>query len=540
MRKFTMKIASVCLAVSLGLSAVTGCSGGSASSGTASSSGQTGSAQQEGNLKDEIHIAMNAAPPSLDVQKTSAVVARQIAFGSIYESLMALKSDYSATPELCSSFDVNDKHTEYTYHLRKGVKFHNGQEMKADDVAASMNRWIESYGNAAAMVGKSRFEKVDDYTVKITLSAPALYLNELIAGAGQSAAVMPKSVIDAADPSTGLVKDYIGTGPYKFEKWAKDQYIELTAYGDYQPYGTDGQTDGWSGYKHAYIKDVYYDFVTDDSTRVSGIQSGQYDVAYKLPIDDYDMFKNNGDLKVYNEMSGSPGLIYNKKSGLGANKAMRQAVNAALNMEDIMKASYVNADFYRLDSSYMYKEQPTWYTDAGSSSYNQHNADKVKDLLKQAGYNGESFTILVSSDYTEFYNAAVVIKSELEAVGIKCNLLVSDWATFLTYRSDPSKYSAFITSFTPIVTPTMLLYMTSTWPGWETDPKIEEGLQKINGSTSTDEAVAAWKELQQYSWEDELPWSKFGDYYIYSAATTKVENLGYFQGPFIWNTKIYE
>lgn len=539
MKKIRKKILALCLILAVGVSA-SGCSGGSGASSQDGTQSGAQASSQSGELKDEIHIAMNAAPPSLDVQKTSAVVARQIAFGSIYESLMALKADYSATPELCSSFDTNDDHTEYVYHLRKGIKFHNGQEMKADDVVASLNRWIESYGNAAAMVGDSRFEKVDDYTVKIALSTPALYLNDLIAGAGQSAAIMPKSVIDGADSKTGLVKEYIGTGPYKFDEWAKDQYIKLTKYDDYQPYGTEGKTDGWSGYKVAYIKDVYYEFVTDDSTRVSGIQSGQYDVAYKLPSDNYDMLKSNGDLKIYNEMTGSAGLIYNKKSGLATNPKIRQAVNAALNMSDISQASYVNQDFYRLDSSYMYKEQPLWYTDAGKESYNQNDPEKAKQLLKEAGYNGETFTILVSSDYTEFYNAAVVIKSELEAIGMKCELLVSDWATFLTYRSDDTKYSAFITSFTPIVTPTMTLYLTEKWPGWETDKTVVDGLKKINSATSDEEAVSEWKELQAYLWNEELPWSKFSDFYVYSAASTKVENLGYFQGPFIWNTKVYQ
>ena len=499
-----------------------------------------GAVTSDGEESNELAFAFNAAPPTLDIHKTSAVVARQIAYGNIFESLMTLTSDYEPTCELAESCDISDDSTEYIYHLRQGVKFHNGEEMKAADVVASMNRWIESYGNAQTMLGDSRFEEVDDYTVKIDLASTCIYVNELIAGAGQMPAIVPASTLDTVDPNTGYLTEYIGTGPYKFDEWVQDQYIKLTKYDDYVPYGEEGYQDGWAGYKNAYIDTVYCYFATDDASRVAGMQSGEYDAAYSLPIDNYSLFDGKDDYIIYNEMSGETCLIYNKQEGLGANKIMRQAVNAVLNDADIMMAGVPNAEFYRLDSSYMYMEQKSWYSDAGKEYYNQNDPEKAKELLQEAGYNGETFTILVSSDYSEFYNDAIVIQAELQSIGVNCELLVGDWATFLSYRSDPSAYDAFITSFTPISVPTMNLYLTQTWPGWETDSTVVEAFNKINTAEDLESAYKIWDELQEYCWSEELPVSKFGDHYIYSVSTNKVENLGYFQGPYFWNTKVYK
>ena len=160
-------------------------------------------AAQEAEYKDELHIGYKIEPATLDTMLISDAPARVVSYGSIYEALVTMDEEFKVREELCESYEVSADAKEYTWKLRKGVKFHNGEEMKADDVVASMNRWVEHYGNAKAMVGDSQFEKVDDYTVKITLDEPAAFLNELIATQTQGSVIMPKSVLDDPDPETG-------------------------------------------------------------------------------------------------------------------------------------------------------------------------------------------------------------------------------------------------------------------------------------------------------------------------------------------------
>ena len=521
---------AVTLTVSLGLA---GCGGQAPSNTDQPSSGA--SATPDANDNSELHIAVNAVPETFDLTNTTATIGSTIALGSIYECLVALGADYSIVPELAQSFTISDDATEYVYTLRQGVLFHNGQEMKAADVVASMNRWIEAFGTAKTMIGEARFEADGDYAVKLKMDHPLLYLNELITTAAQRPIIVPKSVIDSGDPTTGIIKDYIGTGPYKFTEWAADRYVLFTRNENYAPYGTEGQVNGWSGYKVAATAKVYYDIVPDDSTRVAGIQSGEYDIAYNMPVDNYDLFNGKDDYTVYNQLDGDLVMIYNKQEGLGANAKFRQAVNAALNADDILLAAYANPDFFKSGSSYMPVAESDWYTEEGAAFYNQNSAEASKALQAEAGYNGETFRLLVSSDYSDFYNAAVVIKQQLESAGIKTELVVTDWATYLNYSKDPTQFDAFITSFSVKAVPTLILYLSATWNGWATDPVIVDALANINTATDKAQAVEIWKMLQKYCWEEGMPVSKIGNKYVYSVAGSHVKNLIYFQGPHAWN-----
>src|SRR5699024_799889 len=103
------------------------------------------------------------------------------------------------------------------------------------------------------------------------------------------AAVMPKEVVDSAG-AVG-VSEFIGTGPFQFAEWKQDQYIHLTKYEDYEP--VDLPADGASGKKEALVDDLYFDIVTDASTQVAGIQTGEYDIILDLPNEHYEQVKAN-------------------------------------------------------------------------------------------------------------------------------------------------------------------------------------------------------------------------------------------------------
>lgn len=490
--------------------------------------------------KDVIHVALQSVPDSLDVHYLSDQLARTIGYGMIWESLMTMTADWVPQPELAERCEVNDDCTEYTYYLRKGVMFQNGQEMKADDVVASMNRWISAYGSVAEMVGDSRFEKVDDYTVKISMDKPALFLNELIAGQTQCSAIMPASVIENADPTTGFVKEYIGTEPYCFVEWADGQYVKLTRNEEYQPYGTPGEASGWWGYKNAYIKDVYFDFVADATTRGTGVLTGQYDFAYMLPTDNYPMFDGNPDVVIHKENAGSAMTVFNKQEGLGTDPLIRKAVLYAVEPEHVMQAGWSSEEFYRMESSYMSQEQANWYSKEGSDCYNNTDKEKAKKYLEEAGYNGETFRILINGSVPCFTSMGVVIKAELEEIGMNVELKSAEAATFLNQRNDPTAYDAFLATPLPVCVPTMQIYMNPSWPGWTTDEKIQGLNEKINESLTVEEAKGYWDELQKYCWEEALPVVKYGELYNYSVSSAKVKNIEVFVGPYVANAIVEE
>lgn len=124
-----------------------------------------------------------------------------------------------------------------------------------------------------------------------------------------------------------------------------------------------------------------------------------------------------------------PTAVLNHKQGLMTNKKLRQAFQAALEMDSIMSAALGNKEFYRLDGALFQKELPAFSSTVGVESYNQRNKDKARRLLKEAGYAGQPVRWLTTQEYEYMYKTALVAKQQLEEIGFKIDLQVLDWAT---------------------------------------------------------------------------------------------------------------
>ena len=153
-----------------------------------------GSCAEEG-YRDVINIADNDQGASYDLHKDTSVNVRNMLRGTVFEQLVTLKANGEIGPELCESYEVNETSTEFTFHLRQGVLFHNGKEMTSADVVASLNRWLECFSTARKMVGDATFVAVDDYTVTISLQNSAIMLLDMMAGAAQAAVIYPTESI---------------------------------------------------------------------------------------------------------------------------------------------------------------------------------------------------------------------------------------------------------------------------------------------------------------------------------------------------------
>jgi peptide/nickel transport system substrate-binding protein len=480
----------------------------------------------------ELKVALEQQPETLDPQITTGATVKYVA-RHIFEGLLALNSNFQPEPMLAESWEISGDGKTYTFKLRQGVKFHNGEEMLAEDVVASMNRWLQQSSVAKQIMGETAtFQEVDPYTVTLQLSEKRLTAIDAIASPKQFAAIMPKEVIGSAEANG--VTEYIGTGPFKFVEWKQDQYIHFTKFEDYQ--AADLPTDGLSGKKEALVDDIYFEMVPDQSTQFSGIQTGQYDVAYSLPNDNYEQLKNDPKIKTYTDLYGNSLHHFNKKQGVFTDLKMRQAVTAALNNDEIMLAGWVHEDLYELDSGYMANSQ-VWYSEAGGEEYNQKNTEKAKQLLKEAGYNGEEIVILTNND-SELYNTAVVVHEQLKQLGMNVKLDAYDRATYAERRSDPANWDLLAVGLSTVTTPSQHLSLSASWHGWTEDPKVHEMLAQIEAVSTLEEGVAIWEELQEYLWTDYLPGVKHGDYFYYIASTDKVDGLTIFEGPILWNTTV--
>ncbi|MGG1663699.1 ABC transporter substrate-binding protein [Brevibacillus sp. NRS-1366] len=477
-----------------------------------------------------LRVAEPTSPPTLDPHISTSTLVTWLARNN-FETLVTLNSKGEPKPFLADSIEQSEDRKEYTFHLRKGVTFHNNKEMKAEDVVASMNRWKELSPTAKTILGKGDFEVKDEYTVTLKLNEPSSLVLFVLSGITQAPYIMPKKVIDAADPTSG-VKEFIGTGPFKFVEWKQDQYIHFTKYKDYK--SVDLPADGLTGKKEALLNDIYFDIVKDPSTRVAGLQSGQYDLIRNPPNELFERFKNDPDMQVYPFEFGPLALIFNNYQGPLADIKMRQAVNSALAIDDVLFSTFSNRALYKLQSSYMPKG--IWYSDKGVEHFNKKDPQKVKRLLKEAGYNGEQIILMTTRDYSNYYNASLVVQQQLKEVGLNVKLEIYDWPTFTEKEKDPKNWHMKVLSNPSVMTPLEHFYYEEGYFDAKNE-KIQSMLKAIRTAPTEKEAMKLWGDLQAYSWEF-LPVVNLGYYNLYSASTKKVKGFTNFMGAIYWNTSV--
>lgn len=501
--------------------------------------GSNNSNTSNGNLKTTLKVAMDVNPQTLDPLLTTGSITKDV-MKNVYETLITVDAKYHVQPMLASSYGLSDDGKTYTFKLRHGVKFQNGKPMTADDVIASLERWYKLNTSAAATLGKAKFVKTANDTVQIKLAQRRFGVLDTIAQDGVlQSFIMPKSTIDRADKATGL-KEFIGTGPYKFVTWKKDQFVELSKFKGYKP--VNAKSSGMSGKKVAYVNKIYINFITDPSARLNGLLSGQYDIATSILYNNYDQLKNSSSVKAYNGGVKQGIFVFNKKHGIFTNPDMRQAVQLALNDDKIMQAAYSGSgkNFYRINPALMFKEQPDWYSEVGSEYYNQHDKAKAKSLLAKANYKKQPVVILTSKDYMRYYDMSVELQQQLKAVGVNASLKVADWATMLNLRNDPTKYDISVTGVSMFAVPTQLLPFNPSWPGWSNSSKISGLMDKINASKDNKEASKYFEEIQKYNYEKYVGWIKTGDFYELQGASNKVKGYKPFDNIILWNMKVEE
>lgn len=484
----------------------------------------------------ELKIALNSQPPTLDQPMSTASTTRDVS-RLIFETLVTTDSKYQAVPMLAESIDVSDDSKTYTFHLRKGVKFHNGKEMIAEDVLASMERWLEKSSITGSIFEGATWGAKDDNTVVLQLVDPSSLILDTLASSKQSAAIMPKEIVETATDKG--ITEYIGTGPFKFVEWKQDQYIHFTKYDAYQ--AVEAKTDGLAGKKEALVDDIYFYIVKDMATRLAGLQTGEYDFAFGIPFDNYEQLQSDPNLEAIIAPSANDLLAFNKVEGLASDLKMRQVINTALDMDEIMLAAFRNKDLYWLDSGYMDVSLSNWASKAGSEYYNQNDPEKAKRMLEEMGYDGEEFKIMTTRDFDHLYNIGVVIQEQLKQIGINATLEIVDWPTALDLQqNNTDAWDAFVTSSQIVSTPPQLIVLSPTWGGGFDDPKVTEAMKSIEAAPSLEEAQAQWDELQLYAWEELLPIVQLGGNNSLNGINKKVQGITNSSGPIFWNVKLAE
>jgi peptide/nickel transport system substrate-binding protein len=485
-----------------------------------------------------LRVATIGEPPHLDEHQSTAEIIALIGFCA-YEGLFTYDANYQPIPELVETHTISDDQLTHTMTLRKGVKFHNGEELTAADAIASVERWGRISG-----VGKRLMEKTtelvqaDDHTLEFHLSEPYGTILIGLAHNTQACVIFPKSILDAAgdDPMTDPAQ-YIGTGPYKLVDWQRDAAMRFERFDDYQ--SAPGDTpNGYGGKKYAYVDAIEFIPVPDEAARVAGLQAGDYQLGLDIGNDQYAVLKDfPGIVAEILTPTNWDVFFLNWKSPMMGNLAMRQAVQAAFDHKPMLQSGRGGDEFIRLDPGLMMQQTP-WYTTAGEEYYDVNDPDLAKAKLQEAGYSGEPLRFLTTQEYSYMYGEAIVAKQQLEAVGITVDLQVTDWATVLENRAKPEAWEMFGTGHGFVPDPSQISYVgqMNQYPGWWSSESSLKLAADLLAESDFDTRKATFEKIQLAAYT-EIPAIKIGDSSNVSFRSDTVGgwNVQFERGVMFWN-----
>lgn len=376
-----------------------------------------------------LNVGLAGGMVTLDWQSTVSHPLPHV-MGHVMEGLFGFAKNFDAVPELAESYDISSDGKVWTVRLRKGVLFHNGKELGAEDVVASINRWRKVGPKGPALNSLEKFETPDKYTVKMFFTEPQGRALMVTLGSDENKCVIyPKEVCDAS-PTTGKLSEVIGTGPYMFAEYKEDQYIKLVRFDKYV--SSKEPANYQTGKKTAYVDAIVYWFVTENSTRVAGLESGQYDIVINVPSNEYTRLKAvKGVVPIRTGPGNMRYMMFNHKNGPTADVNFRKAVQAAIDSKALAIIEWGDQQFWTLHPSF-YPPESAYTTDEGKEFFNVNNPAKAKEYLAKSTYKGEK-VILQTIGYSAM---EVAIAEQLKAVGINAEAVSYDVGTWVAKRRD--------------------------------------------------------------------------------------------------------
>jgi len=402
-RPFRVRVSCLLLAVgfTLGLSAC----GPKQSAGPSESNGPTGG----GAVKDTVVIAAGREAPTFDTMNQNWMMTC-VSTLLTHNCLVRVGDDLQPEPDLAESYEaVSD--TEWVFHLRQGVKFHDGSDMDAEDVKATLEK-AATVAQAKQYVEKiASVEVVDPYTVKITTNGPCSSL--LMDLTNQQVSILSKDDIDAGVDFNTHVN---GTGPYKFVGYTPGDKIEYEVNENY--FNPDEKPA---------IAHMIWRIIPEGSARTIALESGAVDYLYDLETVDVPKLEANSNVEVLRQ--DSAGLVYvmiNNEKPPFDNVMFRRAISAAIDRESIIKVTMNGFANPAISNA------PAGYTCSTNDNAVGYDLDKAKEYLAQSGVDPSTVEMPLVYTSDADLRTATIIQANLAELGIKVTLESMDNATWLS------------------------------------------------------------------------------------------------------------
>lgn len=357
-------------------------------------------------------VCQPAEPLGLDPTANTAAAIDRVVFANIYEGLVKVDRNGAFVPGLAVGWDVYADGLTYTFHLRQGVTFHNGEVFSAQVAKWNLER---AMGEKTVNPHPEYFRGIrdiktpDSYTLVIALAeSDALFIAHMAEG---DAVMLPRKGYQDAKSNP------IGTGPFRFLRWVRGDRVEMARY------------DGYWNPELPYLDKVTFKFIGDAAAQIAALKAGDVDVIGYLTAPESAMIlAKDKRFKVYaGTTTGEVIMSTNNKAAPFNLKKVRQAVAYAIDRREVIDLVMFG---YGTPIGSHWSPSTPYYVDL--TGMYPHDPEKAKALLAEAGYpDGFDAVIKLPAIYPYSRRAGEVIADQLGRVGIRLDMEIVEWGQWI-------------------------------------------------------------------------------------------------------------
>ncbi|WP_097027856.1 glutathione ABC transporter substrate-binding protein [Clostridium peptidivorans] len=447
---------------------------------------------KESTVKDSLVVATAYDAKSLDPHVVNDVASSNV-MTQIYGTLVQMNEKNEVVPMLADSFSQLDELT-YEFKLKKGVKFHNGEEMKASDVKFSLERAAKSalVSHIFGDIDTSSFKMPDDYTISFKTKAPSSGFLAGLTHCGGS--ILSEKAVTAAGEKYAMSP--VGTGPFKFVSWTKGDRVELERFNDFY------------GDKPKFSK-MTIRVIPEPTNRAIELESGGVDIAYEISSNDIKRIEENEKLQIARIIDNSTQYLgFNNQKKPFNDVKVRQAISYALNTKSIVETVWRGVGKVAvgpIGPNVLYSDK--------SLQVHEYNVQKAKELLKEAGYEKGFKTTIWTNEKKERVDMATIMQSQLKEVGIDAEIKILEWGAYLDGLSK-GEHDMFIIGWTcqtpdPDLAVYAPLHSSKAGTGGNysffKNAKVDELIMKGRVMKNSPEREEIYKEIQKEV-KEQAPW----------------------------------
>ncbi|MBM3533761.1 MAG: ABC transporter substrate-binding protein [Alphaproteobacteria bacterium] len=452
----------------------------------------------------------------------------------VQDTLFAWDYKLGAKPQMVESWSTSPDKLTWTFKLRPGLKFHDGQPVTSKDAIASITRWTKRdvIGQRLAQF-TAEWNEIDNNTFSLKLKEPYGFVEFSLGSAGGQMPVIFRES-DAKTDAATQISSGIGSGPFILnrDEWKPGAFVAFKKNPDYIP--RSEPVDGLTGGKVARVDRVEWHIIPDAGTVAAALTKGEVDLWDSPSTDQLGPIVNNRDIVIEKlpPFGNYGGLRVNSLHPPFNNVKARQALAYLFDQRDFMAAAYGDQRWWKVCHAYYVCDGP-WATEAGSEMYKKKDMAKAKQLFAEAGYKGEKLILITTNELPQIGAMAQVAAANLKEIGVNVELQVSDWGTVVSRmpKKDPPDqggWNMFTTWFTGTTMHSPLTNIGTNmrcgganWFGWACDDEAEKLRDAFLKAPDDAARKAALEPLHKRLME-----------------TQPIALLGQFDPPFVWRKNV--